>query len=47
MDKEHYNTLELINHENREFTNHGHNRVYQYILKIIIIYLSFKIIFLY
>ena len=47
MDKEHYNTLELINHENKEFTNHGHNRVYQYILTIIIIYLSFKIIFLY
>ena len=47
MDKEHYNTLELINHENKEFINHGHNRIYQYILTIIIIYLSFKIIFLY
>ncbi|MFL2533747.1 MAG: LptF/LptG family permease [Alphaproteobacteria bacterium] len=47
MDKEHYNTFELINHENKEFINHGHNRIYQYILTIIIIYLSFKIIFLY
>ena len=47
MDKEHYNTIELINQENREFTNHGHNRIYQYILTIITIYLSFKIIFLY
>ena len=47
MDKEHYNTLELINHKNKEFINHGHNRIYQYILTIIIIYLSFKIIFLY
>ncbi len=47
MDKEHYNTLELINHENKEFINHGHNRIYQYILTVIIIYLSFKIIFLY
>ena len=47
MDKEHYNTLELINHKNEEFVNHGHNRIYQYILTIIIIFLSFKIIFLY
>ena len=47
MDKEHYNTLELINHKNKEFINHGHNRIYQYILTIIVIYLSFKIIFLY
>ena len=47
MDKEHYNTIELINHKNKEFINHGHNRIYQYILTIIIIYLSFKIIFLY
>ena len=47
MDKEHYNTIELINQENKEFTNHGHNRIYQYILTIITIYLSFKIIFLY
>ena len=36
MDKEHYNTLELIKHENKEFINHGHNRIYQYILTIII-----------
>ena len=47
MDKEHYNTLELINHESKEFINHGHNRIYQYILTTIVIYLSFKIIFLY
>ena len=47
MDKEHYNTLELINHKNKEFINHGHNRIYQYVLTLIIIYLSFKIIFLY
>ena len=47
MDKEHFNTFELINHEDKEFVNHGHNRIYQYILTIIIIYLSFKIIFLY
>ncbi len=47
MDKEHYNTLELINHNDNEFFNQGHNRIYQYILTILIIFISFKIIFLY
>ena len=47
MDKEHYNTLELINHNDNEFFNQGHNRIYQYILTMLIIFISFKIIFLY
>ena len=47
MDKEHFNTINLINHKNHEFVNHGHNRIYQYFLTIVIIILSFKIIFLY
>ncbi len=47
MDKEHYNTLELIKHHNKDFVSHAHNRIYQYILTIVIIFLSFKIIFLY
>lgn len=47
MDKEHYNTLNLIAHQNKDFNNHGHNRIYQYALTIVIIFLSLKIIFLY
>tara|TARA_Y100000768_G_C23928123_1_gene658618 strand:+ start:336 stop:1364 length:1029 start_codon:yes stop_codon:yes gene_type:complete len=47
MDKEHYNTIDLLKHKNNEFINHGHNRMYQYFLTITVIFLSFKIIFLY
>ena len=47
MDKEHYNSLDLINHKNKDFNSHGHNRIYQYVVTIIIILLSLKIIFLY
>ena len=47
MDKEHYNTFNLIKHEEKDYVNHGHNRIYQYLLTAFIILLSFKIIFLY
>ncbi len=47
MDKDHFNTLQLINHNNKEFKIHGYNKIYQYILSLVIIFLSFKIIFLY
>lgn len=47
MDKEHYNTIKLLKHSNSEFKNHGHNRIYQYILTIFVIFLSLKIIFYY
>ena len=36
-DKEHYNTKELINSNNKEFINYGHNRIYQYFFNIYII----------
>ena len=36
MDKEHFNTLELLKNDNKEFYYHGHNRIYQYLLTLII-----------
>ena len=36
-DKEHFNTFELLNSEDREFYIHGHNRIYQYFLILLII----------
>ena len=30
LDKEHFNTLELLKNEDKEFYYHGHNRIYQY-----------------
>ena len=47
MDKEHFNTLELLKNEEKEFYFHGHNRIYQYILTFMIIILSLKIFFFY
>ena len=47
MDKEHFNTLQLLNNEDEEFYFHGHNRIYQYIVTFVIVILSFKIFFFY
>ena len=47
MDREHYNTLELLKNDNKEFYYHGHNRIYQYILTFGLIISSFKIFFNY
>ena len=47
MDKDHYNTLELISHSEKEFRNHGHNRVFQYFFLIVVSLVSLKIIFYY
>ena len=47
FDKEHFNTFELLNNDNIEFYNHGHNRIYQYLLTFVMIILSFKIFFIY
>ena len=46
-DKDHYNTLELISHSEKEFRNHGHNKVFQYFFLIMVGLISFKIIFFY
>ena len=45
MDKDHYNTIELISHPEKEFRNYGHNKIFQYFFLIIVGLISFKIIF--
>ncbi len=47
MDKDHYNTKELISHDNKEFQNHGHNRIFQYFFLFLVCSISLKIIFYY
>ena len=47
MDKEHFNTLQLLKNENKELYNHGHNRVYYYFLILVILVISYKIFFFY
>lgn len=44
-DKEHFNTLELIFHDQLDFINHGHNRIFQYLLFFLMTFISLKIIF--
>lgn len=45
FDKEHFNTLELLNHSNPEFINHGHNKIIQYFLVIIFTIISVRVLF--
>ncbi len=47
LDKEHFNTFELLNLENKEFYYQGHNRIYQYFLTLVIVLISFRIFFIY
>ena len=47
LDKDHYNTFELISHPEKDFRNHGHNKVFQYFFLIIVGLISLKIIFYY
>ena len=47
MDKDHYNTFELISHPEQDFKNYGHNKIFQYFFLIIIGLISLKIIFFY
>ena len=47
MDKDHYNTYELIRHPEKEFKNHGHNKIFQYFFLAFITLISLKIIFFY
>ncbi len=47
MDKDHYNTFELIRHPEKEFKNHGHNKIFQYFFLAFITLISLKIIFFY
>ena len=45
MDKDHYNTLELISHKERDFQNHGHNKIIQYLFLFFVSTISLKVIF--
>lgn len=45
FDKEHFNTLELLTKNEKDFYFQGHSRIYHYLLLIVIISLSNKIIF--
>ena len=47
LDKDHYNTFELIFHPEKDFRNHGHNKIFQYFFLIIVGFISLKIIFYY
>jgi lipopolysaccharide export LptBFGC system permease protein LptF len=47
MDKDHYNTFELISHPKDEFRNYGHNKIFHYFFLILIGLVSLKIIFYY
>ena len=47
FDKEHFNTLELLDKDDSEFYYHGHNRIYQYFLILIITLISFKVFLIY
>ena len=45
MDKEHFNTFQLLDDDKEEFYYHGHNRIYQYFVILVILLLSNKIFF--
>ena len=46
MDKEHYNTLELIKHQSNDFKYEGHNNIFHYFFLFFVIYISLNITFL-
>ena len=47
FDKEHFNTLQLLYADDKEFYYHGHNRIYQYFLVLVILLISFKVFFIF
>ena len=47
LDKDHYNTFELVSHPEDEFRNYGHNKIFHYFFLILVGLISIKIIFFY
>ena len=47
FDKEHFNTLQLLYADDKEFYYHGHDRIYQYFLVLVILLISFKVFFVF
>jgi len=45
LDKDHFNTFELISHPEGEFRNQGHNKIFHYFFLILIGLITLKIIF--
>ena len=44
-DRDHFNTYELINHDERDFEIHGHYRIFNYMFLLTLLFSSKKIIF--
>ena len=47
LDKDHFNTFELITHPENEFRNHGHHKIFNYFFLVLVGLVSLKIIFFY
>ncbi len=46
-DKEHHNTIQLLHNENKEYYFQGHNRIFKYFLTFVVVFVSFKVFFIY
>ena len=44
-DRDHFNTYDLVNHDERDFKIHGHYRIFNYLFLLTILFSSKKIIF--
>ena len=47
LDREHFNTFQLLRNEDKEFYYQGHNRIYKYFLVLCVIFICLLIFFLY
>ena len=47
MDKDHFNTFELLKHKEKDFKFHGHNNIFQYFFLFFVCLISLNIIFFY
>ena len=45
LDKEHFNTLELLENNQKDYRSEGHKRIVQYLIFLVLIFLSNKIIY--
>ena len=45
LDKEHFNTLELLESNQKDYKSEGHKRIVQYLIFLVLIFLSNKIIY--
>ena len=45
LDKDHFNTLELLNSLKKDFIHQGHNKIFQYELAILVLLIAYHILF--